>query len=155
MPLPKNCIKISDSANGKKRVIERKRIVIKEDLKEIAIITNRRFFEPDSNDADGLGIELTGKVDFAPYEHTLIANNDLDHQCNPDNGLVVRRYDTGQVDEGGNPIMGWKDVINNIVQNPIRLYDFFEPLMDDPIAIHAIVNQNILAEDQIYHTWDK
>lgn len=152
MPIPANCIKISDSANGKKRVIERKRIVISEDIKEIRILTVRRFFEPDTNDIDGLGIELTGKVDFAPYEHILLANNDDAHKCNPGNGLVVRQVNIGSNDA---PNMVWKDALDNIVDNPIGLYDFFAPFLDQAVAIHALVNQNILAEDQVYKTWDK
>lgn len=155
MPLPLNCVKISDSSTGKKRVVERKRIIIAEDLKEIRILTVRRTFEPDVNDIDGLGVELTGKIDFPPYEHTLLANNDRDHLCNPSNGLVVKQVNTGQVDENQNPILVYKDVMNTTVNNPIGLYDFFAPLLDQPIAIHTIVNQNIIAEDQIYHTWDK
>ena len=148
MPLPKNCIKISNSSNGKCRAIERKRLLIAEDLQQIIIITNRRFFEPDVNDPDGIGEELTGRVDFQSFEHSLIADNSK--LCNPANGLmVVAQNSTGSTGTT------YQDAIGNVVLNPIGLYDFFEPLLDQPVAIHSIVNQNIMAEDSIYKTWDK
>jgi hypothetical protein len=142
MSLPKNCIKISNSPNGKCRAIERKRLLIAEDLKQILIITSRRFFEPDSNDVDGIGEELTGRVDYPAYERNLIASNDK--LCNPANGLMVSL--SGET---------YIDAIGNVVASPIGLYDFFEPLLDQPVSIHQLVNQNILLEDQVYGTWNK
>lgn len=142
MPLPNNCIKISNSATGKCRVIERKRILVAEDLKVINLLTLRRFFEPDENDVDGLGAELTGMVDFQPYERTLTASNE--RLCNPENGLtVIQSGDT------------YVDVVGNIVANPVGLFDFFKPFLDQPVAINAIANQQIINEDQVYKTWDK
>src|SRR5258705_3651696 len=120
MSLPKNCVKISNSANGKCRVIERKRILVAVDLKIINLITSRRFFEPDVNDQDGLGEELTGLVDFQPYERTLKATNEI--LCNPSNGLVVS---VSGITISGNSEFIYVDPLNNVVNTPIGLFDFF------------------------------
>lgn len=150
MPLPNNCVKISNSANGKCRVIERRRILIAEDLKLINLLTVRRFFEPDANDPDGLGIELTGLVDFQAYERTLVASND--RLCNPSNGLVVA---LSGITTSGDTTYVYVDTVGNVVNNPIGLFDFFAPLLDQDVSVNSIADQQILNEDQYYHTWDK
>lgn len=151
MSLPKNCVKISNSANGKCRVIERKRILVAEDLKIINLITARRFFEPDVNDVDGLGEELTGLVDFQNYERILKATNEI--LCNPNNGVVVSL--SGVTDLSGNTTTMYVDSLNNVVPNPIGMFDFFAPFLSQNVSINSIADQQILNEDQIYHTWDK
>lgn len=172
--IPQDSIKISNSANGKARVISVTGINIRLDINVITISTIRRFFEIDANDPDGLGTELTGRVDFPAYEHQLIANNDNKHQCNPTNGLIcywqiISTTNVPRVDSENNPVLdengiqiidtvnnyGWKDALGTVVNSPIGLFDFFKPFLNQPIAIMGLVFQNITAEDQVYKTWDK
>lgn len=153
MAIPQDSVKISNSANGKIRVVTVTGINIRLDLNEIKINTVRRFFESDPNDIDGIGIELTGKVDFLPYERQLVANNDDQHKCNPSTGVSC--YPQTTVDADGNTITTYTDALGNVVDSPIGLFDFFKPLLSQPVAILSLVLQQANAEDQVYHTWDK
>lgn len=153
MPIPTDSVKISSSINGKVRIITKLGLNIRLDIEQITLLTIRRFFEVDINDIDGVGVELTGLVDFPAYEKSLIADNSANHLCNPNNGVAC--YPTTSIDGQGNEIISYMDALGNIVISPIGFFDFFKPFLSQPTAIFPLMDQNIIAEDQIYHTWNK
>ena|SRR6267154_2280617 len=150
MSLQDNMVKISPSANGKQRVIEWIGINTRWDLKVITILTKRRFFEGDDNAPDGLGVEITGKIDFPEFEHNLTASNDK--LCNPANGLMVSPVAVSG--DSGTTVV-FKDAAGNTVGYPIGLFDFFRPLLSQPVSQNDLIRQNIVVEDSVYKTWDK
>jgi hypothetical protein len=142
--LPSTLIKISDSPeNGKIRAIEIRRILIAHDLKQIRITTQRRFFEHDGDQPDGVGAEITGRIEYQLYEKDLVASNDK--LCNPSNGLTVT--------QDGNGV--WHDVNNAVVAAPTGMFDYFIKFATQPVSQHDIVVTVINTEDSVYHTWDK
>jgi len=142
MNLAYNQTQISSSpANGKSRVITVNGIIIRPDLQSIVVLTNRTF-------VDASGNTLAG-IDYQDYEFNLVADNT--RLCNAGNGLRV--YPHTVTGSTGNTIV-YKDVLGNIVASPIGFYDFFKPLLSEPVSIMSIVMQNIQTEDNIYKSWD-
>ena len=143
--LPQGLVRISDSpSNFKIRAIERRRVEINWDIKEIKVLTHRRFFEKDDTQPDGVGEELTGRVEFPLYECYLTANNSK--LVNPSNGLVVTKDpDTNE----------YLDVNGFVVANPIGMYDFFAAYLSQEVSVIALVTSTIQTQDAIYKTWDK
>ena len=70
--------------------------------------------------------------------------------CSPVNWLIVY-----PVTSTGSTGTTYIDALGNSGASPIGLYNFFEPMLDKPIAIHQLVNQNITLEDTVYGTWNK
>ncbi|MBS1949841.1 MAG: hypothetical protein OJF59_002528 [Cytophagales bacterium] len=137
-----NQIQISNSpVNGKARIIDVNGIVIRPDLESITVITIRKFYDVTvSGNATGY-TELSG-VEFTPFEFNVVADNT--RHCNSENGY--RCYPTS----GGTYV----DVAGNTVVNPIGFYDFFQPMLSQPVSIMTIVKNNLTLEDQLYKSWD-
>jgi len=142
MNLAYNQIQISSSpANGKQRVITVNGIIIRPDLQSIVVLTNRTFVDVSGNTLSG--------VDYQDFEFNIIADNN--RLCNPANGLRVYEYPVSGAT--GNTVI-YKDVHGSVVNNPIGFYNFFKPLLYQPVSTMSIVLQNITLEDQVYKSWD-
>lgn len=145
--LPYNFVKIGNSpTNGKYRAIEIVGYNLRMDLNEMRILTKRHFYSQDPS--VNINSELTSS-DYQVYEHVLTANNDSNHLCDPLTGLTVTRVATSDT------TFVYKDPNNVTVQNPVGLFEYFKPLLSQNVALLTLLKQNVLAEDQIYHTWDK
>jgi hypothetical protein len=145
--LPYNFVKISNSpTNSKYRAIEIVGYNLRMDLNEMRILTRRHFYSQDPT--TNLSSELTSS-DYSILEHVLTANNDANHLCNPANGLTVTNVST----DPSTPL--YKDAQGTTVASPIGLFDYFKPLLSQNVALLTLLVQNVTAEDQIYHTWDK
>src|SRR5579871_3384785 len=138
--LPYNFVKISDSpTNGKHRAIEIVGYNLRMDLNQMTVLTKRHFYSADPS--VNFNSELTGS-DYQTYEHNLVANDDINHQCNPTNGLTVTKVALND------SVSVWKDPLNNTVDSPVGLFTFFKPMLSQNVALLTLLKQNVLAEDQ-------
>ena len=133
-----NQVQISNSpSNGKTRIVDINGIVIRPDLKCITLLTSRKFYDVDGN-------ELAG-VDYSPFEFNIIADNS--RLCNPDNGLRAYAFESGDTTV-------YQDMLGNVVAMPVGFYDFFAPMLSQPVAVMEIAKSFVQLEDNVYHSYD-
>lgn len=137
-----NQVQISNSpSNGKARIVDVNGIVIRPDLKSITLLTSRKFYDVIVDGGSTGYTELSG-VDYAPFEWNIVANNS--RLCNPDNGL--RAYPTtGDT---------YQDMLGNVIANPVGFYDYFQPMLLQPVATMDIAKSFVVLEDNVYHSYD-
>lgn len=121
-----------------KRGVKWIRFIINKEDKIITLITKLAFYELDSNESDEFGKKL--KLEF---ERNLKASN---IRTVNQVGAVVTQNEKGE----------WIDIQGNVAQAIMGQFDFFEYIAkNQPIQVYPFIDNLILQEDSIYHTYNE